>query len=881
MAENRKPVRSQRSKKQTGKRSAQRKPEKELLSFVPEKHRSLTWCLLLLLSLVIFFAGPIFNDEYFNSNDNISAESYLTYLNDMSTQGESPQWIPYIFSGMPGVASYMVTGDRNWDLTMKALYFAQDVFNFLNHDVIRVLFAYFILGLGLFFLLRWKELSRPISFFSAFAVMFSTWIIVWIMIGHNTKPMVLAFLPWIILFADRLIDRWSYLYAGLLILVVHYLVASAHPQTAFYGACLISIWLLTELIASIVQKNGKTAGIIRAVMVGLAAGIFAIGMGWDRFAVTLEYNEYSTRGADPILEETRQDPYQYATSWSYDVDETFTYLVPGYFGFGKLELDIPGIPPQPLPTYWGNEKTPFTDAGHYIGILVLILGLYGFWRYRSNPFVLGMGLAGIFGLLISYGANMPLLYDLLYNLVPKFNQFRAPSQSLAIFEFAFGLLSGFGLSGLLKKRSESGNSNGTAKPFLYGAIGSGIFFLLLFAIKSSYISALSSDSGLKRVFGGQVPPQVAEGIYGVMQLDWILSALFAGVFFLLAWSYLRGKVSGTVLVTLTILMSIVDLWHVGYRPMLENTPREQAFSVFQTTQADQFLIQQQDSGLFRIVDLTRHPSYPAHFRHQHIGGYSATKVRRYQDLMDFTNDGSTGMPGPGLAWDLLNTRYVISTQPAEPTNREVLQSPTGNVYERPTALPRAWFVDRVEVAEDRKVLEMIRDNGFNPREIAFVAGPLDVEIEALPSDAPTSSDKDEETPTDTMRTPAPVDNTEQDNHVKVTKWDAHEMEMEVDAPGTNFLVVSEVFYPVGWHATIDGESVETIRANYLLRGLVVPPGKHTIRYEYRSEGHETGVILSLALNILTLGLIGFGVYVERKPRNGASADETPGDDVDS
>ena len=881
MAETRKPGQPQRSRRQASATPRTAPPEKELLGFIPEKYRSLAWSVLLLLSLLVFFGGPIFSGEYFNANDNISWESYRTYLGDMSDKGESPQWMPYMFSGMPGVAAYMVTGDRNWDLTMAALHIVQNVFSFLNQDIMRVLFYYVLLGLGVFFLLRWKGLSRPVAFFSAFATIFSTWIIVWVMIGHNTKPMVLAFLPWIILFADRLIDRWSYLYAGLLILAIHYLVESAHPQTAFYGACLVGIWLLTELITSLVRKNGKTPGIVRAALVGLAAGIFAVGMGWDRFAVTLEYNEYSTRGADPILEETMQDPYKYATGWSYDVDETFTYIVPTYFGFGKLELDVAGLPDEPIPTYWGNAEAPFTDAGHYMGILVLLLGLYGLWRYRSNPFVLGIGIAGFFGLLISYGANFSLFYDILFNFVPKFSQFRAPSQSLVIFEFAFPLLAGFGLTALLKKGREGVRGEKEAKPFLYGAVGAGVFFLLIFVIKSAYISAISADQGLQRMFNGGVPPQVAEAVFGIVQTDWILTAVFAGAFCLLAWAYLKGKISGTVLLSLAILLTVIDLWRVDYRPMIENVPREEAFTVFNPTPADQYLIARQDSSLFRIADLTRHPSYPAHFRHQHIGGYSAAKIRRYQDLMDFTNNGSTSMPGPGLAWDLLNTRYVISDQPTAPTDKQVAP----NLYERSTAMPRAWFVDRVEVAEDRQILEMIRGNAFDPREVAYLPAQLSTQIDPLPGSAAagTTAPGDSVAAGDSTGMTTPNRSADSEDRINITTWEPHLIEMEADAPGTNFMVMSEIYYPPGWHATIDGEPVETIRTDYLLRGLVVPPGKHTIRYEYKSEAHQTGVMISLILNIMLLALIGFGIFMELKRRRGDETDGTTvtGEDLEN
>lgn len=852
----------------------------DLLSFVPEKFRSAAWLGLLLLTLVVFFGGPIFSGEYMGSDDNVSWESYRPYLEDMSEKGESPQWMPYIFSGMPGVAAYMVTGDRSWDISMTVLRTVQDVFSVFNPDIMRVLFYYFLLGAGVYALMRWRGVRRSIAFFSAFATIFSTWIIVWIMIGHNTKPMVLAFLPWVILFAGLLMERWSLLWAGLLILAVHYLFESAHPQTALYGAFVVAIWYLAELIAALKRENRyRLPGVVRAGLIGLAAAIFAVGMGWDRVAVSaFDYNEYSTRGADPLVEDysQSQDPYAYATAWSYDVDETFTYVVPSYFGFGTLELEVAGQPEQPYPTYWGNDLAPFTDAGHYMGIIVLILALYGLWRFRTSPFALGLGAAGLLGLLLSYGGNFPILYDLFYNVVPLFGQFRAPSQSLVMLEFVGPILAGLGLTALIEQsKRPASEARDLSKKFMYLAIGGAVFGLVVFAIGDAWASSMSSDPGLARAYQGNVPEPIAQAALSVMRTDWLLSALFAGLFGVLAWRFLQGKLKGSVLILAVIGLSLIDLWRVDARAMQKNEPREEAFAVFNKTQADLFLAQ--DTSVYRIADLTRHPSHPAYFRHQHIGGYSAAKMRRYQDLMDATAQGSTSMPGPGLAWDLLNTKYVISGQPVESTNQLVMEGPQGNVYLRPTAMPRAWFVDRVEVMEDRAVMDRIRDNGFNPREVAFVPEELDADLAVISTPEPFTPEVDAADTTgrtDSVEGGGATATGGDDGNVEVLSWEPHKLEIRTRAEGNRFLVVSEIYYPPGWHAYIDGRGVETIRANYLLRGVVVPAGEHTVTFVYRSDNHEVGVIMSLALNIMMIGIIIAGIFLERR-RSQREADHPP------
>lgn len=890
-SDRRRPARTERTSQTKGEM-----PKSELLDFIPEKFRSATWIVLLLLTLMIFFGGVIFNGEYFASNDNISWESYRPYLQEMADKGESPQWMPYIFSGMPGVASYMVTGERSWDISMWIMTTTETVFAVINYDVMRVLFYYLLLGIGLFVLMRHKGMSRPISFFTAFATIFSTWIIVWVMIGHNTKPMTLAYLPWTILFLDKLFERWSFLYAGLLVLSVHFILESVHPQTAFYAAATLGIWTVAELIAAGRNNSKRAKNIVFAGLTAVLAAGFAYGMGMDRFMAIQEYNDYSTRGATSIVDttgvqgESAEDQYAYATNWSFDIDETFTYAVPGYFGFGQLSVDIPGAAEAPtLRTYWGDM--PFTDAGHYMGIIVLILGLFGLWRYRKNPFVVGLAAAGLFGLLISYGKNLAFVYDIFYNYLPYFDKFRAPSQSLVMLEFVFPILAGFGLHSLIQTARKGGTgSDDLAQKFMkFGVIGSGAFLILGFLVsagnKEGYIENVLTGSGIGAQLQNrpELAQAAAEAVHSGMMTDWIFAGLVGIALCLLAWAYLNRRITTPILQVALLGVLLIDLWRVDYKAMHDNVPKEEAFSVFQATDVDAFL--KQDQSQYRIVDARngRHPSYPAYQMHQHIGGYSAAKLRIYQDLMDVTANGSTSMPGqgPGLTWNILNAKYLLLSQPQNLGWPQVYASQTGAgfVFENPDAMPRAWLVDRVEVSDGLTILKGMRDNAFDPWDVAYVLEPLDASIDPVGATAPVSGDGTQNAETvaddapaeapDSTATETPAatsDHSDRAKRVTITNWEPHHISMQVDAPGNNFLVVSEMHYPPGWHATIDGEPAEIIQTNYIMRGLVIPAGTHEVKFEYLDEAFETGTTISLILNLIVFGIIGLGIAMEMRRR---------------
>ncbi|MEP7218508.1 MAG: YfhO family protein, partial [Bacteroidota bacterium] len=315
-----------------------------------------------------------------------------------------------------------------------------------------------------------------------------------------------------------------------------------------------------------------------------------------------------------------------------------------------------------------------------------------------------------------------------------------------------------------------------------------------------------------------------------------------------------------------VLLAILlfDLWRIDSRPM-DPVTKEQAFAVFNKSDVDDFL--NQDSTKYRIMDLTQQPAYPARQFHENVLGYSSTKMRIYQDLMDVTSKDGSGIESQ-TALEMLNTKYIVSfEQPGqEPVFRSKDRSEQGHpvvVYKNPKALPRAWFVNKVETAPKLKTLEMLRDNTFDPHDVAYVVNPLPSKVDPVgyAASAPAA-------PTDSTH-PAPAAGSGGNGTVAITRWEPNSFSLDVNAPGpgSNFLVISEIYYPPSWKATIDGKPAEVYQTNYLLRGLIVPAGKHTVEMHYESAGFDSGRYTSLALNIVTIVLIGLGIVMERRTRH--------------
>jgi hypothetical protein len=248
-------------------------PEKVKAPLVPEKYQDLVFIMLLVLAVFIFFGGAIFGGG-FHADDNIASASTQPFLEEAGKEGRFPLWMPYIFCGMPSYASLLTSGTRVWDILPLIFFGIPKLIGALfNSDVARLTTYYALYGIGIYWLLRTKGHERPVAFVSALGAAFSTWIITWIMIGHNTKPIVFAMLPYMFIFTEKLIAKFSILYLVLLVIALHIMMEAGHLQMIFYSACAVGIYLIYELVYRSITRNKPLYVIITEILLVVAGCI--------------------------------------------------------------------------------------------------------------------------------------------------------------------------------------------------------------------------------------------------------------------------------------------------------------------------------------------------------------------------------------------------------------------------------------------------------------------------------------------------------------------------------------------------------------------------------------------------------------------------------
>jgi hypothetical protein len=799
----------------------------------------------IILIVLIFLSVFVFLHEAllgygFNSSDAISFRSFDKFQDLAKDRGNFPLWIPYIFSGMPAVmVSY---GDRVWDIIAR-FYFSISHFFMMLFDGNRAAILathYGVYGIGMYLLMRSKKFDKFVSFFTAFAAVFSTAVIIWMMIGHNSKIVAFSMFPFIFMFIESIREKFTLLKFTGLVIVLHIMFASNHIQIIFYSGIAYFFYFLFEIFGRLAKKEKINSVLISMGSLAIA-GILAFGMYADRYMSILEYTPYSTRGKGALVEgaDSKQskdggNSYEYATGWSFSPKEVVTFFVPNYYGFGKLDYSGPatGNRETKIMTYWGNK--PFEDVAPYMGIAVLIFAFAGIILYRRNVFVQFLAVMSFFALLLSFGHNWSPVFDLFYYNVPLFNKFRVPSMVLLLIQFAVPILAGYGLKGLMELRQSKNKNSGNKIIYVLLAV-SGLFLLLGFifsaVMETSYIQSYASSRT-----GSQYPAQIHNFVWESMITDWYQTAGILIVSVVLVFLYVKKKINYIAFASLLALFLIVDMWRVAYRPM-EVAEKPMNDAVFRQNDVVEFI--KQDKSIYRIADFaTQSQNIPAHYLLQNVGGYSAAKLRIYQDMLDVADDGSTSYVTNPFLWNLLNVKYIITSQPMQAGLRPAYQSQTTGhvVYMNQGMMPRTFFVDSIAVKDGLSILQMMKEGNFNPYRVGFVEEALPQNIEAPDSTA----------------------------YSEMVEFDNEYIKIKSKASGNNFLFISEIYYPAGWKAYIDGKETEIFKTNYVFRGIIVPEGEHTIELKFKSEAFATGKTISIAGNIIVFLLLIAGFVLQNR-----------------
>lgn len=813
----------------------------ELEKYFPEKYHIPVVIATIVILFLIFLKPLFFEGKSFQSGDIIASQSVQPYL-QKAHEGFT-LWNPHIFCGMP---SYSITVGYTWFnlvyvVASELRHYTMGIFEV---DYTMWVFYLFILGITTFFLMKHLTRNTLISLFSSLAMSFSTGIIVFLYIGHVTKLTALCMFPLIFLMLLRMQKKIKLLDFIILALSLQFMIQGFHVQIIFYLFLTVAIYYLYFLVYSTVKKLTELrTNIVKSLgLLVLAAGI-AMAIQADNFTQIYEYTPYSTRGTKSAKEmssganeQSTSDYYDYHTDWSFSPGEVLTFIVPSYYGFGNVKYSGPLSQGQTIEvnTYFGQMK--FVDVAMYMGVIVFFLAIFGMATRIKEPLVQFLTAVVVLSLLLSFGRNFPLVFDLFFKYFPSFDKFRVPSMILVLVQFCMPLLAGLGLEKMIRMREEDDTK---AKAILkFTGLGFGVLFVLSLVLNQAIAGWF-----MTRVNESRLPENYhALGEFMAQMFTGDLFFALAGGCIVFAMGYFTAvkKLSPSILIIGVIFLTMWDLWSIDNRGCkYVDAPQKNA--VFPQPEYVNIIRNQKDADPYRILNLKQDGSlgsfqqnsnFNMYYLFEDFYGYSAVKPRAYQDMMDVV-----GIVNKTL-WRMGNVRYLILDEQVNFPGLQMLGGANKEfVYKNNNALPRYFFVSNVEKKNSMEVLQAIKAETFDPGKTAFT------EVDAPKVEA--------------------VDSTAT---IKVVKYTDEISRLEVNATGNNFLVFSATYHPKGWKATVDGNPVELYRADHAFMGIVVPKGKHVVEFNFAPTSFYVSKYAALSLSsLLFLGLI-VGVYLERRKK---------------
>jgi hypothetical protein len=798
-----------------------REPERAsgLAALQPWKQDAIAILALYVLTLIVFRAIVFDGAAFAEAGDTAAAVAYEQVAKRIQAEDGITDvlWAPYFFSGMPTFGNFAIV-PRVVSYAQQALVWVLDFF-FLKGPWTWLVVFYFLSGVFMYAAARELGFRRPVAFFAAIVYMLGPYGVGLAGEGHGSKLMALTYLPLVFLFTHRLFERRDLLSLGLLAASVGTLMLANHAQIAYYVFMLVGLFIIYRLI---LDARTHTREVLTAT--GMFAAALAIGLAISayNYLSAYEYAQYSIRGGG-TEGAAGGLAYEYATNWSWHPAELLTLFVPGFFGFR-------------LPYYWGMME-PWTDSTVYVGLLPVLFAVVAF-SIRRTAMTWFFLAATVIVILLSFGRNFPLVYETAFSVLPFFDKFRAPAMILQLLRFTLAVLGAVGLQAILdlrnadQSRMRASMLAAARVTLLAGAALAAVLLLL----KPTLAEILSGTWFLKageleqyrQQYGqqaGQVVAQLKQLRFTTFWNDAVSFALLLACTAGIVWLYLKETIRPALALALLVGVTLVDLFLVDNR-LIQPRP---AAAITQSFPQDETITFLQDRGrgseepfrVFPLGALFGEKTYAYHGI-QSIGGYSPAKLKIYQTLLDscLYRGSNPAFPLNMNVVDMLNVRYLVV-----PGRLPEGMFPVAHMdgaqrsitYENPTAMPRAVLVGgAVAATTDRETYSILNSPSFNPRTTAVIQGTIPTDI------AP----------------PAPGDG------VRVTKYGAHRIVLESRASAPALLVLSEIYYPAGWKAAIDGADTEILRTNSVLRSVRVPAGTHTIEFTFAPPLYWAGLTIT-------------------------------------
>ena len=812
---------------------------------------------------LVYFLGPIRDGKVLAGQDHdaaigsgIEMEQYRATHN-----GERTRWTNTLFSGMPTYQmspSYSSTDKLS---TLEGIY---------RLGLPTVASYVFMMLLGFYILMRAFDFRVWMAALGAILWAFSSYYFIIIQAGHIWKLLTLCFIPPTIA-GMVLCYRGKYMLGVVVTGIFTALqILSNHVQMSYYFLFVIGFMSLAYLIDAIRQKTLKQW--FRATACFAIGGILGVCINISNLYHTWEYSKESMRGKSELTQKTKDPADQtsgglersYITAWSYGIGETWTLLVPNTKGGASVPLaaneeamkhadnQFMSVYRQ-LGQYWGEQ--PGTSGPVYVGAFVLFLFVLGLFIVKG-PMKWCLLAATILSILLSWGKNFMPFTDFFLDYIPMYDKFRTVASILVIAEFTIPLLAMMALKQIVENSQLAKNNSQfsilNSQFIIAFAITGGmcfLFWLMPSAFFGNYVSTQEmmglqglTQNGVPQTVVAQLIDNLTEMRQAMFTADAMRSFIIIVVGVLILLVYRWGKIKTVPMVACIILLCLADMWGINKRYLNDSmfvTPRSKA-QAFPPSQADE-LILQDPAKYYRVLNLTvsTFNDNTTSYYHKSIGGYHAAKLRRYQELIEEhispearalqqaaiqTSGLLETINGDSLypVLNMLNMKYAIL--PLKDNGKLPIMNPWAN--------GNAWFVSKVQYVDDADA-EIAALHGLATKKVAVVDKKFQ---EVLGTEAlqPDSTAK-----------------------VTLTEYEANRLAYEVNSQKGGVVIFSEIYYP-GWTCTIDGQDAQIARADYVLRAIRIPAGKHTVVMTFDPQTvHLTEAIAYGALAILALLLIVF------------------------
>ena len=746
--------------------------------------------------------------EITDNRDNFSDEIY---------------WIDNAFGGMP-----------TFQLGAKFAYDILAPIHMMFRFIPRPAHTLFLYLLTMYILLMVLKIPWRIAVLGSIAFAFSTYLLIILQVGHNTKALAISYIPLVV--AGLLLLKQHKLLPGFLVslVAISLQIRANHYQMTYYMLILLGIYFIVYLVDS--YRKNDVKDFITYMSLFVLAGILSLGLNAPNILSTYDYSKYSTRSQSELKlnpDGTEKEistglDYDYITQYSYGIFESLNLIAPRVQGGASsedvgedsdlYEFLIDNNVPKPqaesfiksVPTYWGSQ--PILEAPAYIGASIAFLFILSLFVVKG-PFKWWLLISFILSLLLSWGKNFPLLTNLFIDYVPFYNKFRAVSSIQVILEFAVPLLAVIGLNKFLA----DADLKNIRRSFAIFSVP--LIILFLFSGSLSFVGLY--DNYYSNGYGQEIFNQIIEERKNIFNKDVLRALLIGGIIFLtLRFSKSIGRNFTFLIVSIIVF---IDLYSVNSRYIDKDLFIDKSINTYQLSEIDNEILL--DTLDYRVFNLsTGLSNASSSYYHNSLNGYHAAKLRRFQEYYDYLTFHDNEK-----LFNSLNVKYLIGKDDQD----------QDQLYVNPDALGNAWAVDSLLVLDNPdELLNKLKDTNISKIALGLK--------NSIPKDLPK------------------IFNSKDLIEIEKVKNSSSHLTYNYNALSNQLIVFSEIYYPSGWEVFVDGEKSNFFDVNYLLRGMLIPKGKHKIEFYFSPKIVNTGINIRIITIIITFILIAYMLYRENK-----------------